>query len=555
MKRVGILTESTKCSRYFYETISKLAECDNIELLFLQNRHSVSHQSSWERFKSERAAKGLLSILQKSLFNLFALFERRIMLLIAPAIKEHFAVADIEKFNHNESIHITPLFSDSGTVVRYSDLDIEKIRAADLDIIVIDGAPGILRGDILRVARDGIVSFYHGDNRWNRGALTAFWEVYFRKATTGFVIQILTEELAGGSVIFRGNFATRRSYTENLTDLYSESNPYLAKILLQYARSGTLPAAEEKYPFGGYALGTPSFAQLVVYVAKSGALLLSLLLERFVLRREKKWGVAYTVGPWRDANLRRGTRIKNPPGHFYADPFVISKNGRDICFIEDYSYEKKRACIIAVDIVSEEHYEMLGPVIEEPFHMSYPYLFEYEGSLYMVPETNEANAIRLYKCIDFPMKWEYQKDIFSDVRAFDSMIFEKDDKWWLLTNMSAAGREDGSSQLMIYYSESPVSGEWTAHAQNPVVFDSAVARNGGILDIESQSIIRSRQRQGFNTYGDALTLAKIRELTADSYHEEEVGEILPNFFDDISRCHHIYSNGNYTVYDYLTLES
>ena len=36
-------------------------------------------------------------------------------------------------------------------------------------------------------------------------------------------------------------------------------------------------------------------------------------------------------------------------------------------------------------------------ILEKPYHLSYPYLFEYQGQLYMMPESNENNTIDLYK--------------------------------------------------------------------------------------------------------------------------------------------------------------
>ena len=115
--------------------------------------------------------------------------------------------------------------------------------------------------------------------------------------------------------------------------------------------------------------------------------------------------------------------------------------------------------------------------------MSFPFLFEYQQELYMMPETRESNSIRLYKCIEFPLKWEYQKDILSDVEALDSIIFDYNGKWWLLSNM--AERKNYFSILMAYYSENPLSDDWVPHKLNPLIFDSDIARNGGILDADS----------------------------------------------------------------------
>lgn len=555
MKRIGILIESTKCSKHFFDTLSELAKSKELELFFLQNSRDTIEENIWEKIKSKVKIKGLLNVVESGFFNLLTVMEQKVLSLIFPAIKDHQKIISIDEFIKNEITYIKPIFSASGMVIRYLDEDIDKIKSLNLDIIIVDSVPGILKGKILQSATKGILSFCYSDNRWKRGGPPAFWEVYLRKPSTGFVLQILTEELDGGAVIFRGSIPTRRSYTENIVDLYNESNPYLAKTILQYAASNHLPAAEEKFPYSGPLWSTPSVIQSIIYLFRTFFLFSSLVIERLILRKDNRWGVAFIGGSWENANLHKGIEIKNPPNHFLADPFVITKNDRTICFVEDYCYKQKRALIAAIEIIDQKQYKLLGPVIEESFHMSFPYLFEYENELYMVPETSEANSIRLYKCIEYPLKWEYQKDIMNDVKAVDSMFFEHEEKWWMLTNMSTEGNEDDASQLLAYYSDNPLSDDWIAHEQNPLIFDSNIARNGGILDLGSPLPVRGRQKQGFNAYGVALTLARIKDLTPSSYSEEEIGQVSPDFFPHISRCHHMHSNGKYTVYDYLRTET
>lgn len=555
MKKIGILLESTNCNKYFYETVSELAKSNQIELFFLLYGSVEAPQGIWKKIKSKIKTNGLIRFIELVFFKLITAAEYKILSAFSSKTREHNRILSIDEFNKNDIIYLTPIFSASGLIVRYPDEDIDKIKLLDLDLIIRGNAPGIFKGDILRSAKKGIISFHHGDNRWNRGGLPAFWEVYLRKPSTGFIIQILTEELDGGLVIFRGNIPTRRSYVQNMVNLYNESNPYLAKIILQYANSNHLPSPEEGTPFGGSLLMVPSFAQSISYLLRTILLYLTLRIKRLILRKHERWGVAFVAGSWRDAILRKGVQIKNPPNRFFADPFVVTKNNRTICFVEDYSYKQRRACITAVEIIDKKRYEILGPVIEESFHMSFPYLFEYQQELYMIPETCESNSIRLYKCVEFPLKWEYQKEILSGVSAVDSMIFEYKGNWWLLTNTATKGNNDYYSQLMAYYSAQPFSDGWIAHERNPLVFDSNIGRNGGILDVESNFPIRCRQKQGFNLYGFALTLARITDITPSSFREQEIGQILPNFFPKIRGCHHIHSNGKYTLYDYVRNET
>lgn len=403
------------------------------------------------------------------------------------------------------------------------------------------------------MAKKGIVSFHHGDNRWNRGGPPAFWEVYLRKPSTGFIIQVLTEELDGGRIIFRGDVPTRRSYTENIVDLYRESNPSMANLIIEFATKNHLPVPEENIPFGGAILKVPSFGQSIIYLLRTAWLFISLLFNRIILRKRQRWNVAYYRGSWRDAILGKGVKIANQPNHYFADPFVIKRDGRTICYVEDYDYKSKKGCIAAIEI-HDKGYKIHGPVLEEEFHMSFPYIFEYNNDLYMIPDTSQSNSIRLYKCVIFPFKWKYQKDILNNVSAADSMVFEYDGRWWLLTNIATAGNKDHCSQLFGYYNSNPLSDEWNSHEQKPLIFDSNFGRNGGLIGVESNHPVRVRQKQSFNLYGSGLSFARITKLSPNAFKEDEIGQINPNFFPNIEGCHHIHSNYEYTVYDFARTE-
>jgi len=548
MKKIGILLRSTTCNKYLYETVKELARSENIELFFLLNKESETKKTSiLNRLKKEIEIKGLKRTLELILYKIVTTIEYKVLSLFSKKLREHTKSFNISEFNKNKIVNLSPEFSPSGLIVRYPNKDIEEIESLDLDLILKGNALGIFKGDIINASKEGIISFHHGDNRWNRGGPPAFWEVYLQKPSTGFIIQILTEELDGGSVIFRGNIPTKRSFAENSVNLFSRSNYYMAKVILDYVESGKLPKEEESVPFGGELLIVPSMIQSLSYFFKTGWLFFIFAFKKVILKKDDRWSVAFVKSSWESAILRKGVKIINPPKHFYADPFVITRDGRTICYVEDYCYEKKKGHITAIELLDKSSYKILDTVIDEPFHLSFPFLLEYEDELYMIPESNESGSVRLYKCINYPLEWEYQKDLLTDVKVVDSMIFKYEGRWWLLCNRE----DDHSSTLMAFYSDSPLSSDWKPHALNPLIFDNIIARNGGILDVHSDAPIRARQKSAFNQYGKGVTMARIKELTPTTFKEEKIGEISPNFFNNIKGTHHIYSNSIYTVYDYL----
>ena len=547
--KVGILLSSTNCDVYLYDTVRELAASGEVEVFFLLNRDVTPYRRMLMTLKR----LGLRGLIRRMLFRFIVSIERVITRLIPETswqVKES-GSASIAELS-DKRVDLTPVFSRSGLIVRYSDEDIEKIESLNLDMMVRGNNRGILRGRILSAAKEGILSFHHGDNRRNRGGPFGFWEVYLRWPSTGFIIQILTEDLDGGAVVFRGSIMTQKFYLSNAATIRSTSNPYLAKLILDYAATGRLPAPEEKVPYGGPLFKTPSAVQSIRYVLRTWIRLAvrGARTRLPVIRRwRSSWGIAFLRGSWRDASLRRGARIANPPGRYFADPFVITREDRTVCFVEDYSWRDGRGRIAAIELSGGTDYRVLGAVIDEPFHMSFPYVLEQGNELYMIPETGAAKSIRIYKCVDFPLKWELCQSIrLDDEELFDAVAFEKDGLWWILANRDRTSKKGGG--LLAFYSDSLLSGDWTPSALNPIVFDSGIERNGGVLDAQSGVPIRVRQRHGFDLYGAGISLARITNLTPSTFEEQEICLIEPNFFPKIKGCHHLHSNGRYTVYDY-----
>ena len=96
--------------------------------------------------------------------------------------------------------------------------------------------------------------------------------------------------------------------------------------------------------------------------------------------------------------------------------------------VEDYDYRTQKGSISAYKISPSGH-ESVGTVLDEDFHLSYPYIFEYENEIYMCPETHKKKEIRIYKCLEFPNKWEFHKTLMRDVSAVDTNIFEYNGMW------------------------------------------------------------------------------------------------------------------------------
>ena len=114
-----------------------------------------------------------------------------------------------------------------------------------------------------------------------------------------------------------------------------------------------------------------------------------------------------------------------------------------------------------------------------------------------------------YRCIKFPNKWTYHTTIIDRISASDSIIFSKNNLWWLLTNVDSSNIEDRSSELNIYFNTNPLSKNWISHPMNPIIFDPKRARNGGLI-IQGNKFYRVYQKYGFDLYGKAMGISEIQ---------------------------------------------
>ena len=286
---------------------------------------------------------------------------------------------------------------------------------------------------------------------------------------------------------------------------------------------------------------------------KYGAYLLSALLTKTIAKLAKyqrRWSISYVRSNWRDAVFWRSRSIPNPPGHFLADPFIIAREGRTYCFAEDYVYKIGRGHISVCEIIEDGPIQV-RPCLREPFHLSFPYLFHFEGNLYMCPETSAKGEIRVYRCTEFPHEWSLEKTLMRDVCAVDTMLFEQGGRWWMFTNIDPCGSGQFGSELYIFHADSALSTDWTPHPLNPVLIDAECGRNGGLI-VENDRRFRVAQRQGFDTYGKGISIFEIEVLSETDYRERRVCAIAPDHKRGIYGTHHLATTGEITVIDHVT---
>ena len=446
-------------------------------------------------------------------------------------------------------IYVQGIWSKSNLNLNFTDKDIKSLEIENFDLIIRCGN-GILKGEILDLAKFGVLSFHHGDNRVNRGGPAGFWEVFYSEPSSGFVIQKLSKELDGGQVVFRGNIPTESLWILNQEKLKQKSNVFMKQILAQIAHNRDLPPLENPYLHDRilYKLNKNPII-LIRYLLKVWPpVLFSSVRRLFRGKKMSLWSISYSKDSMPGTSLWRYRDVPNPNNSFLADPFVITYEKRTVIFVEQFIISEKKGVIAAVDVSSSKEI-FLGPVLIEPFHLSFPFVFEVEGNLYMIPETSEIREIRLYKCYEFPGKWQHHKTLIKEIDAADSMVFNDSGMWFMLTNVCSANQGDHDSELHIFYTPDMFKSDWIPiNSGNPVIFDSRKARNGGFFYFDS-TLYRVNQIHSGRTYGESFAINKVEKLTPDGYKEVYIQTVGPYFKKNGLKAHHFNSNSELSVID------
>lgn len=210
--------------------------------------------------------------------------------------------------------------------------------------------------------------------------------------------------------------------------------------------------------------------------------------------------------------------VSDVPAAFVADPFMIRVKRLWYMFFEVMNSRSNKGVIglaVSRDGFSWEYRQI---VLHEPFHLSYPYVFEWQGEYYMIPETLEPDAVRLYKASSFPTKWSLVRTLI-DGQCADPSIFYFEGRWWLFACTTPYLHDT----LRLYFARD-LLGPWVEHPRSPIIEgDHRLARPAGRVLVFDGRVVRFAQ-DCYPTYGSQVRAFEISPLTPTDYGEQETAE-------------------------------
>lgn len=133
------------------------------------------------------------------------------------------------------------------------------------------------------------------------------------------------------------------------------------------------------------------------------------------------WTLFIGKGNFLDATLFRLKPVKLPKDEFWTDPFIFNHKGDNYVLFENYNYKFKKGKISCGKIKNNSLIE-IRDVLEQDYHLSYPYIFMEDNEIYLMPETRKNNKLEIYRCVEFSNKWKLFSTAFEGEQLVDAFF-------------------------------------------------------------------------------------------------------------------------------------
>ncbi|CAG9463709.1 unnamed protein product [Pedinophyceae sp. YPF-701] len=176
-----------------------------------------------------------------------------------------------------------------------------------------------------------------------------------------------------------------------------------------------------------------------------------------------------------------------------------------------------------------------GEALAEPFHLSYPLVFEHDGEVYMLPEANKSGELRLYRAVSFPLRWEVDTVLLRGT-IVDATLFQRDARWWIF----ARERGNGGGTRMSIFHANDLRGPWHRHGQRGWIgphIKRGSRMAGRVVEVEGRLLRFGQDLR--RTYGGDVIAHEVTRLTTEEFEEREIAYPLARKSWNANRWHHV----------------
>ena len=239
------------------------------------------------------------------------------------------------------------------------------------------------------------------------------------------------------------------------------------------------------------------------------------------------------------------------PWRYYADPFALRRGDTLHVFVEAFDYRTRPGHLERLDLhLPSLQWSAARCVLRQPFHLSYPQVFDWDGATWMVPESRQANQIALYQADATLDTWTRVAVLLDDVPAVDASLIFHDGLWWMFYALVGAKHRDRNELHAAFAPQ--LQGPWTTHPGNPIFTDRLRARPGGTPFVATDARVVLPIQDCSNSYGGAARRLAFDRLTPVEVRAQVLpgsftGELASNTYRD--GLHTLSACGEFTLLD------
>jgi len=235
-------------------------------------------------------------------------------------------------------------------------------------------------------------------------------------------------------------------------------------------------------------------------------------------RSRETWAIGIYEGP-SPLTLSPAVGISNPilsaqsvtdvNARFVADPFMIQNETGCHLFFEVLNEQRNTGEIGYAFSGNGQQWHYRKIVLRERYHLSYPYVFSWNGHYYMIPECMKSGGIQRVVTL--------VRRTRTVTAIVDPSIIHYRNRWYLFSYAM-------KQKSLHLFTAAALEGPWTEHPKSPVLSGSPhFARPGGRVIEHGDSIYRYTQDE-VPLYGSRVWAFRITELSETAYSEEAVAD-------------------------------
>lgn len=535
--KLGLLIDNIYQPSWVYNIIERINGGSYANIVLVIYSESEASQKSWIQKLRDR-------------FNLYD-FYRKVEERNLKSTSKIFLLKDISPLLISaEQIRIKNSDTAAGSI------NTSAIAEQKIDVVLKFGNSTI-QEEVVKIARLGIWSYSHHDKNEFSGEPVGFWEFYHQKKVIGSSLQMQGAKGKEEKILFRSWSAISRIHRKNLEGFYLKTSLFIERKLKEL-----------------YELGEEDFLKRIeadneqlnadtrkVYKSPRNDQFLKVILRNIISSIKYRIRTRFYFDQWIllysfddtvnfSMEINKYHRLIPPADRFWADPFVVYKDEKYFVFFEElfYKNEGEKGHLSVMEITRNGVITAPQIILEKPYHLSYPFIFEYKNTFYMIPESSADSTIQLYECKEFPYKWEFKMNLMENIKAVDTTIHFTNNKWWLFANVSELPGVSNSEELFLFSADDLFSTNWKSHPGNPIVSDIRSSRPAGRIFTYKEKLYRPSQDCSV-AYGYSILLNEITALTDEKYEEIIIAGILPDWAEDVKATHTLSFDHGLTVID------